>query len=144
MKTVYAYVCADLLHEGHLQHLENSKALGDKLIVGVLTDEAVMEKKEKPTMSFSERAKLVKALRCVDIVVPQHEYSPLKNIKALQPDILVESTGHIGNSYLKELKKMFKGRVVMFPYFPGISSTEIKNRIKNESQSEKGGTCSYC
>ena len=49
---VYAYVVADLLHVGHVLHLENSKALGDKLIVGVLTDKAVMEKKEKTNITF--------------------------------------------------------------------------------------------
>ena len=52
MKIVYAYVCGDILHEGHLLFLENAKALGDKLIVGVLTDEAVMEKKARPALSF--------------------------------------------------------------------------------------------
>ena len=45
MILVYAYVCGDILHEGHLLQLENAKAMGDKLIVGVLTDEAIMEKK---------------------------------------------------------------------------------------------------
>ena len=44
MIVVYAYVCGDILHEVHLLQLENAKALGDKLIVGVLTDKAVMEK----------------------------------------------------------------------------------------------------
>ena len=134
MKIVYAYVCGDILHEGHLLFLENAKALGDKLVVGVLTDQAVMQIKKLPTMSFRERIKLVQSLKCVDCAVPQNEYSPVENIKAIQPNILIESTSHIGYSYLKQLKKVFKGRVVMWPYYKDQSSTAIKDRIKNGSK----------
>ncbi len=48
MKIGYAYVVADLIHIGHLKHLQACQGLCDKLIVGVLTDGAVMEKKVKP------------------------------------------------------------------------------------------------
>ncbi|MBN2421497.1 adenylyltransferase/cytidyltransferase family protein [Candidatus Woesearchaeota archaeon] len=135
MKTVYAYVCGDILHEGHLLFLENAKKLGDKLIVGVLTDEAVMEKKPKPLISFKERMRLIQALKCVDCAVPQNEYSPLNNLKAIQPDIHVESTSHIGNPYLKELETYFGGRIVMLPYYNEQSSTSIKQKIKDREQS---------
>ncbi len=128
---IYAYVCGDILHEGHLLQLENAKAMGDKLVVGVLTDEAVMEKKTRPTMPFRERLRLVQSLKCVDLAVPQDEYSPLKNLLALQPDIHMESASHIGNEYLEKLKKEFKGRIIMTPYYPEQSSTAIKNKIKN-------------
>ncbi len=47
MIVVYAYICGDVLHKGHIEHLKNAKALGDKLIVGVLTDTAIIEKKLK-------------------------------------------------------------------------------------------------
>jgi len=97
---VYAYVCGDILHEGHLLQLENAKAMGDKLIVGILTDEAVMEKKVKPIISFAQRLRLVQAVGVVDMVVPQHDYSPVVNVKSLGVDILMESASHIGNDYL--------------------------------------------
>jgi rfaE bifunctional protein nucleotidyltransferase chain/domain len=128
-KIVYTYVCGDILHEGHLLYLENAKALGDKLIVGVLTDEAIMEKKSAPVMSFRERCRLIQSLKCVDCVVAQNEYSPLNNIRAIQPDIHIESTSHIGNPYLKQLKKVFSGRVVMLPYYTPQSSTSLKKKI---------------
>ena len=130
MKIVYAYVCGDILHEGHLLFLENANSLGDKLIVGVLTDEAVMEKKKRPIISFRERIRLVQSLKCVDCAVPQNEYSPINNLKAIQPDVHVESTSHLGNHYLKQLKKVFKGRVIMLPYCSDICSTDIKNKIR--------------
>lgn len=137
MKIVYAYVCGDILHEGHLLQLENAKALAGKdgkLIVGVLTDKAVMEKKSRPIIHFKERIGLVKSLGCVDCAVPQDDYSPINNIKAIQPDIHMESTSHIGNPYLKQLRKVFNGRIIMMPYYPDQSSTAIKNRIRNETK----------
>jgi len=130
MKIVYAYVCGDILHEGHLLQLENAKALGDKLIVGILTDEAVMEKKKAPIISFAQRLRLVQAIGCVDVVVPQHDYSPITNVKSLGVDILMESASHLGNDYLKDLKDL-DVRVIMTPYYPGQSSTDIKEKIKN-------------
>lgn len=133
MNIVYAYVCGDILHEGHLLQLENAKAMGDKLIVGVLTDEAVMEKKAKPIMSFNQRLRIIQAVGVVDAVIPQHEYSPIINIKSLGVDILMESASHIGNDYLKELEDL-DVRVIMTPYYPGQSSTDIKNKIKEVKQ----------
>ncbi len=130
MKIVYAYVVGDILHKGHLLALENAKALGDKLIVGVLTDKAVMEKKPKPTIPFSERIRIIGSLGCVDCAIPQDDYSPINNIKAIQPDIHMESTSHIGNPYLKQLRKVFNGRIIMMPYYPEQSSTNIKNEIR--------------
>ena len=130
MKIVYAYVCGDILHEGHLLQLENAKAMGDKLIVGILTDEAVMEKKVKPIISFAQRLRLVQAVGVVDMVVPQPDYSPINNVKSLGVDILMESASHIGNDYLEELKDL-DVRVIMTPYYLGQSSSSIKEKIKN-------------
>jgi len=134
MIVVYAYVCGDILHEGHLLQLENGKALGDKLIVGVLTDKAVMEKKQKPTIPFRERLRLIKSLECVDCAVPQDDYSPFNNVKSIKPDILMESTSHLGNEYLEILKKELKCRIVMTPYYPEQSSKTIKEKIRENNQ----------
>lgn len=129
MKIVYAYVVADILHTGHLLFLENAKSLGDKLVVGVLTDKAVMEKKPKPAIPFKDRIALVRALKCVDVAVAQTEYSPLRNAMAIKPDILIESTSHKlmpANKYMEKIG----GRVVIQPYYPEVSSTDIKERVK--------------
>lgn len=133
MRIVFAYLVGDILHDGHILHLENAKALGDKLIASVLTDEATMSKKPKPIIPFSERMRLVKALKCVDGVVAQDTYSPIKNIKAIKPDILAESTSHSEDD-LRETMKVAKKigcRVIVLPYFSDQSSTKIKEKIKN-------------
>lgn len=126
---VYAYVCGDILHEGHLIQLENAKAMGDKLIVGVLTDKAVMEKKEKPVLSLQERMRLVRALECVDAVIPQDEYSPLRNVKGIRPDIMMESESHKEQPANKFVES-YGGRVLSTPYFPEQSSTRIKKNVR--------------
>ena len=131
---VYAYVCADPFHIGHLIHLQNSKALGDKLIVGVLTDEAVMERKQKPVYSFKERIEIIRAIKCVDEVIPQTTYSPLPNALKLKPNILSESTSHKPED-IKEAEKIMAGiggKVKVMPYYDGQSSTAIKEKIKTQ------------
>lgn len=131
---VYAYVCGDVFHRGHLVHLKNAKALGDYLIVGVLTDEAVMEKKKKPIVSFSERLELVSSLKCVDIAIPQDTYSPVPNVKRMKPNILVESTSHDNKILVESTECMYKlgGKIMIMPYYPDQSSTKIKEKIKEE------------
>lgn len=132
MIVVYAYVVGDILHFGHLRHLLNAKALGDTLIVGVLTDEAVMEKKPRPVIPFAERLALISALECVDLAVPQDTYSPHGNVKNVGADILVESTSHSDKliSHGKSLMESLGGRMVVLPYYQGQSSTKIKEEIK--------------
>lgn len=126
---VYAYVVGDLLHIGHLIHLERAKIHGDYLIVGVLSDSATMEKKPKPTISFGERMAMVEALKCVDEVIPQLNYSPLRNVEVLEPDVLMESTSHKeqpANDYVKS----YGGKVIQSPYYEKQSTTSIKKNIR--------------
>jgi len=135
MIIVYTYVCGDILHYGHLRYLQNAKALGDKLIVGILTDSAIMEKKQRPVIPFSERLLLINALDCVDLVIPQYQYSPYNNVGSIDADILVESTSHSKELLTcgKILMRGLGGRMVVLPYYQGQSSTKIKERIKNEN-----------
>ena len=131
MEIGYAYVVADLFHVGHLLHLENCKRMCDILIVGVLTDQATMEKKSKPIMSFEDRLLVVSALRCVTAAVTQETYSPLNNVLDIRPDILFESSSHENpckNPY---------GRTVEMPYYPIQTSTKIKQKILEEWDGNK-------
>ena len=130
----YAYVVADLPHSGHLSHLEACKELCDKLVVGVLVDKAVCEKKEKPIMPFEERLRMVRALKCVDIAISQETYSPLPNAVAMKVDILFESTSHDSRAIEEARQKIgaYGGKVIVMPYYGGQSSTEIKNKILKE------------
>jgi len=126
---VYAYVVADLIHIGHLRHLQRSKKEGDYLIVGVLTDEATMEKKPKPIIPFNERLEMIRALSCVDKVIKQETYSPLTNVRIIKPDVLMESDSHEEMS-ANEYVDSYGGKVVISEYYNKQSSTKIKSKIK--------------
>lgn len=130
---VYTYIVGDILHRGHLLYLRNARALGDRLVVGVLTDEAVMERKPRPAMAFDERLDLVASLECVDAAMPQKTYSPVDNIYAIRPNIMIESESHDEEltAQVRRVTEFNGGRVVIAPYYDGQSSTKIKRRIKN-------------
>lgn len=133
---VYAYVCGDIIHLGHLKHLEFSKRQGDFLIVGVLTKSAIMEKKLAPILSYKERAKIIESIKYVDLVVIQKTYSPIPNILKIKPDIMMESTSHKEEDIKKviEVVKSYGGKVIIAPYHPEQSSTKIKEKIKGETK----------
>lgn len=131
MRIGYAYVVADLFHIGHLKHITACRALCDKLIVGVLTDEAAMEKKEKPIISFEERLAIIQGLKSVNVAIRQETYSPLPNVEQLRIDVLFESTSHAREAIeaARETMQRQGNRVIVMPYYAGTSSTAIKNKI---------------
>jgi len=138
MKIVYSYYVLDIVHKGHLLMMKNAKAIAGvdgKLIVGILTDEAVMEKKSKPIMPFEERIELASAIKYIDVAVAQETYSPLPNIMKIKPDILMESTSHNEEEIEKEREymKSINGKVIVIPYYPNQSSTNIKDEIRKIS-----------
>ena len=131
MKVVYAYYVLNIVHKGHLLMMKNAEAIAGengKLVVGILTDEAVMEKKKKPILSFEERIELANAIKYVDCAVAQETYSPLPNVRKIRPDILMESTSHDESAIeeAREYMESIKGKVIVLPYFPPQSSSEIK------------------
>ena len=138
MKLVYSYYVLDIVHKGHLLMMKNAKSIAGKdgkLIVGILTDEAVMEKKPRPTLTFEERIELASAIKYVDVAVAQETYSPLPNVKKIRPDILMESTSHSEEAIeeAREVMESINGKVIVIPYFPSQSTTNIKNSIKESS-----------
>ena len=135
MNIVYSYYCLDILHIGHIIDLKKSKEVAGEngtLIIGILTDEAIMEKKPKPILPFKERFEIASSIKYVDEVVPQKTYSPLDNLILFKPNVLMESTSHSQESIdkLTNYMKSVGGRVVMNPYYKEQSSTKIKNLIK--------------
>jgi len=135
MNIVYSYFVLDIVHRGHLMMLKNSKAIAGpdgRLIVGIVSDEAVLEKKGKsPVLDFSERLELANSIQYVDLVVGQQDYTPYQNVKMIAPNILMESESH-DDAQIKESKKLMGelgGRVIVMPYFHNQSSTLIKSKM---------------
>ena len=140
MKVVYSYYVLDIVHKGHLLMMKNSKAVAGedgKSIVGILTDEAVMEKKPKPAIPFEERIDLASAIEFVDLAVAQETYSPLPNVRKIKPDVLMESSSHDEQDIeeAREFMESIGGKVIVLPYYPSQSSREIKDLVINSNES---------
>lgn len=136
-RIVYSYYVLDIVHQGHLLQMQNAKATVGKdgiSVVGILTDKAVMEKKKRPILSFDERMLLAQSIKFNDFVVAQDTYSPLPNVRNIRPDILMESSSHTEENIEEARKVMAKldGKVITTPYYPMLSSTEIKKKIKED------------
>lgn len=137
MRIVYSYYVLDIVHRGHLLYMRNAKAMAGQdgvSIVGILTDKAVMERKLKPILSFDERVELAKAIKYNDLVIVQETYSPLPNLKQIRPDIAIESASHKQEETekIRQYMESIKSRLIVMPYYPSQSSTEIRKKIKGE------------
>tara|TARA_Y100000590_G_scaffold467495_1_gene646571 strand:+ start:1016 stop:1909 length:894 start_codon:yes stop_codon:yes gene_type:complete len=135
-KIVYAYFCLDIIHKGHIRAIKKHREIAGnegELIAGILTDEAVKEKKRTPIISFEERFEIATSIKFIDRVIPQKTYSPVENIKRIKPNILIESSSHSTESIKLHQKLMdsLGGEVRVVPYYDGQSSTKIKETIKN-------------
>jgi D-glycero-beta-D-manno-heptose 1-phosphate adenylyltransferase len=91
-KVVFTNGCFDLLHVGHVRYLQEARALGDMLVVGLNTDKSVSDIKgpDRPVQNEQDRAEIMAALGCVDAVSLFGELTPLELIQVVKPDVLVK------------------------------------------------------
>jgi D-beta-D-heptose 7-phosphate kinase/D-beta-D-heptose 1-phosphate adenosyltransferase len=125
----------DLLHVGHLRYLQQARALGDALIVGLNSDRSVRANKgpSRPVTPEAERAEILEALACVDAVVVFDRETPHELIAALQPDVLVKGADWAEDAIVgRDLVEARGGRVVRVPLEAGRSTTAIIEKIKNQ------------
>lgn len=88
MKTVYMSIGADIIHSGHIKMIEQAQKLG-KVIVGVLSDEAVASYKRYPLLSYPERCNIIQHIVGVSEVVEQRYLSYAENLRKIRPDYVV-------------------------------------------------------
>ena len=126
--------CFDLLHPGHVQYLEDVRALGDFLVVGLNSDASVARLKgpSRPLQDERARAMILLGLRSVDAVVRFDEDTPLELIRALQPDVLVKGGDYTPETVVgRDVVEARGGRLVLIPFLPGHSTSRIEERIKS-------------
>jgi D-glycero-beta-D-manno-heptose 1-phosphate adenylyltransferase len=131
----------DLLHPGHVRYLEQARALGDVLIVGVNTDGSVRRNKgpERPINPERERAELLAALACVEAVVLFDEDTPAEIIRAVQPDILVKGADWPADQIVgRDTVEARGGRVERIAVAHGHSTTAIVERIRRTAGAPEG------
>ena len=133
-KTVYVPLAADILHEGHLNILRIASNYG-KVIVGLLTDAAIIQYKSLPFFDYDQRFKIVSNLKLVDQVVPQDSWNYKLILNSIKPNFFVHGddwkTGaqaKIRLEVMHELKK-WNGKLIEPKYFKNISKITQKNKI---------------
>uniref|UniRef100_A0A7V3KNF4 Glycerol-3-phosphate cytidylyltransferase n=1 Tax=candidate division WOR-3 bacterium TaxID=2052148 RepID=A0A7V3KNF4_UNCW3 len=133
MITGYTTGVFDLFHIGHLNLLRNAKALCDKLIVGVTTDELVSYKYKRAIIPFSERIEIVRNIKYVDVAIPQESMDKFEAWKKLKYDVMFVGDDWYGSEKWEEFEKQFKEvgvKIIYFPYTKGTSSTLINEILK--------------
>ena len=131
-KVVFTNGCYDLLHPGHIHLLHQSRDLGDRLIVGLNTDASVRRLKgnTRPIVAERDRAAIISALGCVDLVVLFDEDTPLQLIRAIKPDILVKGEDYRLDQVVgREVVESYGGKVCRVPLLQGYSTTQIAEKI---------------
>jgi D-beta-D-heptose 7-phosphate kinase / D-beta-D-heptose 1-phosphate adenosyltransferase len=130
-RVVFTNGCFDLLHVGHIAVLEQSRRLGDRLIVAINSDASVscLKGPSRPVVDEQSRARVLAALAAVDAVVIFGEQTPLDVIVATRPDVIVKGGDYNEDTVVgaKEVKS-WGGKVAIVPIVEGHSTTRLIER----------------
>jgi rfaE bifunctional protein nucleotidyltransferase chain/domain len=132
-KIVFSNGCFDIVHLGHVDYLEKARNLGDRLVLGLNTDESVKRLKgpQRPVMDEKARARVMASFQFVDAVIFFGEDTPFDLISFVKPDILVKGDDYsIDKIVGAELVIGNGGEVKTVPLVKGYSTSEIISRIK--------------
>lgn len=135
-KIVYVPLAVDILHTGHLNIIDIAKKYG-KVVIGLLSDSAISEYKDLPTLDYNERYKIVKSLKNVDEIIKQNTWDYSEILENLKPDFFIH-----GDDWKKGIQKKTrenvvkllrknKGKLVEVAYTKNISSASIKSNLIN-------------
>ncbi len=131
-RVVFTNGVFDLLHPGHVDILSESLARGDALVVGINSDESVRRLKgpARPIRNEADRAYVLAALECVDVVVVFDDDTPLKLIEALKPDVVAKGGDYTIDTIVgaREVQS-WGGEAVVIPLTPGHSTTSIIEKL---------------
>ncbi len=130
---VFTNGCFDILHLGHVDYLEKAKLKGDKLIIGLNSDNSVKKLKgnRRPINHLMARSRMLAAIEFVDLVIEFDEDTPLMLINTLLPDVLVK-----GGDYTKEkivgAQSVLAagGTVAVIEFTDGYSTTKLIDQLK--------------
>jgi len=128
-KVVFTNGCFDIIHAGHVAYLQEARALGDILVVGLNSDASVDRiKPGRPLNREAQRAEVLSSLRMVDYVTLFDQDTPYELIKLIRPDVLVKGGDWrlediVGSDLVPETRSL--------PFVEGISTTDIIRRARN-------------
>ena len=135
LKKVYVGMCADLIHHGHLNIINEAKKYGN-VTIGLLTDGAIATYKRVPALNYEQRKVVVENIKGVANVVPQKTLDYMPNLIKFKPNYVVH-----GDDWKKGVQKQVRqeivdkigewgGKVIDVPYTKGVSSTKLHDYLK--------------
>lgn len=131
-KTVYLGITGDIIHPGIINIINEGAKYGE-LIVGLLTDSAIVSHKRLPYLTYDQRKTVVESIRGVSRVVAQEDWSYVPNLLKYKPDYIIHGDDWKTN-YLSKIRedvfdvmKTWGGQVIEIPYTQGINSSELAN-----------------
>lgn len=138
MRRVYTYGAWDLIHPGHIKLLERAKALGDYLVVGIVSDNAIKDLKgaDRPIQTQADRAYVIEHIDYVDEVILQEGYDPTTNLEKFEAegkhiDILAKGDDWDYIPGTETIEKL-KGVLVKLKYSKGHSTSDLVTKIKEK------------
>lgn len=136
MTVIYIGMCADILHPGHLNIINEARKLKGEIVIGLLTDEAIASYKRVPYMTYDQRKIVVENIRGVKKVIKQTTLDYTENLEKIKPNFVLHGDDWKKGTQAQTRKKVvdtiavWGGIVIDVPYTQGISSTEIIEKIK--------------
>ncbi|MBY0359465.1 MAG: D-glycero-beta-D-manno-heptose 1-phosphate adenylyltransferase [Candidatus Obscuribacterales bacterium] len=134
-KIVSTNGCFDILHVGHVRILQEARALGDILVVGLNSDDSVKRLKgpTRPINKDIDRAEVLAALGCVDYVTLFAEDTPVEFLKLLKPDIHVKGADYSPEQLPETaVVESYGGRMQILKLVPGHSTTGLVSKINSQ------------
>jgi rfaE bifunctional protein nucleotidyltransferase chain/domain len=133
-KIVATNGCFDLLHVGHVRYLQAARALGDLLVVGLNGDRSVHELKGagRPLTTQSDRAEILAALECVDLVTVFPELRAAKFLVAVRPSVYVKGGDYTPRTLDEEelaILKQIDAAIRLIPFEAGYSTSGLIDQI---------------
>ncbi len=131
-RVVFTNGCFDLLHVGHVKYLQQARAFGDLLVLGLNSDASIRRLKgaKRPLIGEEERAHVLAALDCIDYVVIFEEDTPLRLIETLRPQVLVKGGDYTLEGVVgREVVESYGGRVELVAFVDGKSTSNVIDEI---------------
>ncbi|MGA8532486.1 MAG: adenylyltransferase/cytidyltransferase family protein [Candidatus Tumulicola sp.] len=129
---VFTNGCFDVLHAGHVEYLAWAREQGDALIVGLNEDDSVraIKGEARPIVPFAQRARVLLALRSVDVVVGFGERTPEALLDRIRPSVHVKSDQYVAAELPERTVVLAHGgRIVLAPHVAAYSTTDTIARI---------------
>jgi D-beta-D-heptose 7-phosphate kinase / D-beta-D-heptose 1-phosphate adenosyltransferase len=134
-KVVFTNGCFDIIHAGHVGYLEDTRALGDRLIVAINSDASVKRLKgeARPINPVDRRMAVLSGLEAVDWVVSFEDDTPERLLKLMKPDVLVKGGDYTEDQVVGwEIVKANGGEVKVLSFFDNCSTTAIVEKIRDQ------------